>query len=130
MAIDEILRDVRIRIEKADPFQPLFYMDVREVHDIVDWFINSDTFHCTSFEPNEMRAAFQALPIEVVTEDGTGLISVATLMKVLDRFECHKMTGGCNTWTDWMKTWIREHRVALDKEREVMPQHLHIKTEL
>lgn len=82
------------------------------VEGLVDAFLASpkgrDHGYCTSFRPTDMKLALANLP-----DFAPGLVDYNSASEVLNVFECHKMTGRCNSWTPWMRNRLREAKRPL-----------------
>lgn len=86
--------------------QPQLVVPRRVIDALVDDFLASGKRYCTSFRPDALRDALRVLP-------GGDSVNFHLASRTLGRFECTKMTGGCNTWTPWMRHRLNANKRAI-----------------
>lgn len=89
--------------------QPTWYVDAHIVRSLVLAFAESGKRACSSYSPVALDNDLQAL------RDCDGRIPFNEVSNVLSRHECHKLTAGCNRWTTWMRSKLREMKYTLDE---------------
>ena len=94
-----------------DKNQTPLLLDRQLVLSLVEQFAATGKPACTSYRPEKLAEAFAALP--VVHRDphsGAEFVDYHAAQRVIDQYECYKLTGICNSWTQWMRLFLRARR--------------------
>lgn len=63
--------------------------------------------YCSSFDSLAIYTALTSLP------DNDGYVDYHAASRVLDKFECNKLTAFCNSWTPWMRNCLKQSKIKL-----------------
>jgi len=89
---------------------PCLVVPTECVLNLVNDFLRSGKRYCSTFDPKGLQAAFMSLPERWTPR----YVDFHEAGRVLDHFECDKLTASCNTWTPWMRQRLRLQRRRLE----------------